>query len=151
MIGGFTLLTFDSLVSLHDTTYAISWEHVASGLSFSLPPAAFGIAIAAFGITGVGGDEIMYYNYWCLEKGYARFTGPFRDTPEWQRRAKGWISVMHLDALFSMVIYTLVTAAFYLLGAAILHQRSEVPEGYEMIETLSYIYTRSEEQTSELQ
>src|SRR3546814_15067440 len=85
----------------------------------------------------------MYYNYWCLEKGYARFTGPFRDTPEWQRRAKGWISVMHLDALFSMVIYTLVTAAFYLLGAAILHQRSEVPEGYEMIETLSYIYTET--------
>src|SRR3546814_17877647 len=85
----------------------------------------------------------MYYNYWCLEKGYARFTGPFRDTPEWQRRAKGWISVMHLDALFSMVIYTLVTAAFYLLGAAILHQRSEVTEGYEMIETLSYIYTET--------
>src|SRR3546814_9119016 len=93
MIGVFTLLTFASLFSLQYTTYALSWEHVASGLSFSLPPAAVGIAIAAFGITGVGGDEIMYYNYWCLEKGYARFTGPFRDTPEWQRRAKGWISV----------------------------------------------------------
>lgn len=143
MIGLFTLLTFVSLFSLQYTEYALSWDDLASGLSFSLPPAAVGVAIAAFGITGVGGDEIMYYNYWCLEKGYARFTGPFRDTPEWRRRAKGWISVMHLDALFSMLVYTLVTAAFYLLGAAILHHRGETPEGYEMIETLSYIYTET--------
>lgn len=143
MIGLFTLLTFASLFSLQYTEYALSWSDVASGLSFSLPPAAVGVAIAAFGITGVGGDEIMYYNYWCLEKGYARFTGPRRDTPGWQRRAKGWISVMYLDALFSMLIYTLVTAAFYLLGAAILNHRGAVPEGYEMIETLSYIYTET--------
>lgn len=143
MMGLFTLLTFASLFFLQCTGYALSWEDVASGLSFTLPPAAVGVAVAAFGLTGVAGDEIMYYNYWCLEKGYARFTGPFRDTPEWQRRAKGWISVMYWDALLSMVIYTLVTAAFYLLGAAILHQRGEVPEGYEMIEALSYIYTET--------
>lgn len=143
MIGLFTLLTFASLFSLQYTEYALSWQNVLSGLTFSLPPAAVGVAIAAFGITGVGGDEIMYYNYWCLEKGYARFTGPYRETPEWQQRAKGWISVMRLDALFSMGIYTLVTAAFYLLGAAILHHRGEVPEGYAMIETLSYIYTET--------
>jgi len=143
MIGLFTLLTFASLFSLQYTEYALNWNQIASGLTFSLPPAAVGVAIAAFGITGVGGDEIMYYNYWCLEKGYARFTGPYRDTPEWERRAKGWISVMHLDALFSMAVYTVVTAAFYLLGAAILHQRGNAPEGYQMIETLSYIYTET--------
>lgn len=143
MIGLFTLLTFASLFSLQYTGYALSWNEVASGLTFSLPPAAVGVAIAAFGITGVGGDEIMYYNYWCLEKGYARFTGPYREGPEWRRRAKGWIAVMYLDALFSMAVYTLVTAAFYLLGAAILHHRGSAPEGYEMIETLSYIYTET--------
>ena len=143
MIGLFTLLTFASLFSLQYTGYALSWNDISSGLSFNLPVAAVGVAIAAFGITGVGGDEIMYYNYWCIEKGYARFTGPYRDTPEWQRRAKGWISVMYLDALFSMVIYTLVTAAFYLLGAAILNRQGTVPEGYQMIETLSYIYTET--------
>lgn len=143
MIGLFTLLTLASLFSLQYTEYALSWDSVSRGLTFSLPPAAVGVAIAAFGITGVGGDEIMYYNYWCIEKGYARFTGPYRDTPEWHRRAKGWISVMYWDALFSMVIYTVVTAAFYLLGAAILNERGNVPEGYEMIETLSYIYTET--------
>jgi manganese transport protein len=41
----------------------------------------------------------------------------------------------------SMVVYTLVTAAFYLLGAAILYKRGEIPSGYGMIETLSKMYT----------
>ena len=26
-----------------------------------------------FGITGVGADEITFYTYWCVEKGYARW------------------------------------------------------------------------------
>ena len=43
-------------------------------------------AIGAFGITGVGGDEIMAYNYWLIEKGYAAYTGPRNDSPEWERQ-----------------------------------------------------------------
>src|SRR3546814_9173164 len=50
MIGVFTLLPFASLFSLQYTTSALSWQHVASGLSFSLPPAAVGMAIARFGL-----------------------------------------------------------------------------------------------------
>ncbi|MEK6479013.1 Nramp family divalent metal transporter [Catalinimonas sp. 4WD22] len=143
MIGLFTLLTFASLFFLQYTSFALSWDNLIEGLSFNLPPAAVGVAIAAFGITGVGGDEIMYYNYWCLEKGYARFTGPRDDSEDWLRRAKGWIRVMYMDALFSMLVYTIVTAAFYLLGAAVLHQSGLVPEGYEMVESLSRIYTET--------
>ena len=155
LIGLFTLLTFASLFFLQYTSYALSWDNVMEGLRFGLPVEAIGVAIAAFGITGVGGDEIMYYNYWCLEKGYARHTGPRfgghdsappDDQPEdegWLRRARGWINVMYWDALLSMVVYTVVTAAFYLLGAAVLHQRGEVPEGYAMIESLSRIYTET--------
>lgn len=143
MIGLFTLFTFASLFFLQYTSYAISLQDILSGLKLNLPSAAVGVAIAAFGITGVGGDEIMYYNYWCLEKGYARFTGPIQNNPQWLYRAKGWIQVMYWDALLSMVVYTLVTAAFYLLGAAVLHKRGHVPEGYAMVETLSYIYTET--------
>lgn len=143
MIGLFTLLTFASLFFLQYTTFALSWENLVEGLSFNLPPEAVGVAIAAFGITGVGGDEIMYYNYWCLEKGYARYVGPRDDSEGWLRRAKGWIQVMYLDALFSMLVYTIVTAVFYLLGAAVLHQSGLVPEGYEMVESLSRIYTET--------
>jgi Mn2+/Fe2+ NRAMP family transporter len=50
---------------------------------------------------------------------------------------------MYLDAVISMIIYTIVTAAFYLLGAAILHERGEIPAGYDLIIILSNIYTES--------
>ena len=144
MIGLFTLLTFASLFFLQYTDYALSWDNVMEGLQFQLPATAVGVALAAFGITGVGGDEIMYYNYWCIEKGYARFTGPCNTSDiHWLRRAKGWIRVMYWDAILSMIVYTIVTAVFYLLGAAILHQSGDIPEGYEMVEALSRIYTET--------
>ena len=142
-MGLFTLFTLLALVMVQKTGFAISWPDISEGLSFRLPKGSVGFALAAFGLTGVGGDEILSYNYWCIEKGYARFTGPAGDDPGWERRAAGWIRVMYLDAFLSLVVYTLVTAAFFLLGAAILYQRGEVPEGYRMIETISRIYTES--------
>lgn len=143
MILLFTATVLVSLVSLQFTPYAISWEQLSSGLTFSLPPTVVAVAIGAFGITGVGGDEIMFYNYWCIEKGYASYAGPNDNSPEWGAHAKGWIEVMYLDAVCSMVVYTIVTAAFYLLGAALLHAHGEIPEGYAMIETLSKIFTET--------
>lgn len=141
MIILFTGLILLSLLLLQRTDYAISSTELAAGLTFSLPPATVGVALAAFGITGVGGDEIMYYTYWCIEKGYAAYTGPFENTTAWAQRARGWIRVMTLDALCSMVVYTTVTAAFYLLGASLLHAGGSIPEGYAMVETLSRLFT----------
>ncbi|MFK5924909.1 MAG: Nramp family divalent metal transporter, partial [Verrucomicrobiota bacterium] len=59
----------------------------------------------------------------------------------WVKRAKGWIRIMYVDALLAMVAYTIVTIAFYLLGAAILHGQGLVPESSQIIETLSRMYT----------
>lgn len=145
MIGLFALFTVACLVAVQSTDFAIAPADIGSGLSFwnGIPLAAVGVAIAAFGITGVGGDEIMMYNYWLLEKGYAAKTGPREDTPEWTARAKGWIGVMYWDAFLSMIVYTLMTLAFYLLGAAILHSQGLVPQGFEMVRTLSRMYTDS--------
>lgn len=143
MIILFTAVILISLILLQDTQYAIQWHQIKEGLQFSLPVTMVAMAFGAFGITGVGGDEIMYYNYWCIEKGYAAYTGPNDGTPEWTVRAKGWFDVMYLDAVLSMVVYTIVTAAFYLLGAAVLHRGGVVPEGYEMIEVLSRIFTET--------
>ncbi len=143
MIMLFTVLTLASLFFLQYTNYALTWDNIGEGLQLRLPASTVAVAIAAFGITGVGGDEIMYYNYWCLEKGYAAYTGPRQDTAQWTARAKGWIRVMYMDALLAMVVYTIVTAAFYLLGAAVLHAGGVVPEGYQMVETLSRMYTET--------
>ena len=68
-------------------------------------------------------------------------------TPAWAHRARGWIRVMQLDAWFSMVVFTVATVAFYLLGAAVLHPQGLDPKGPEMIPTLSRMYLQPLEGT----
>ena len=139
----FTMFTVVAVFMLQKTEFAINGNQLLTGLSFKLPKASVGLAIAAFGLTGVGGDEIVAYNYWCIEKGYARFTGPYQEGNEWKERAKGWIKVMNFDAILSMIVYTIVTAAFYMLGAAVLYKQGQIPAGFKMVETLSLMYTEA--------
>jgi Mn2+/Fe2+ NRAMP family transporter len=143
MVASFTVLTLIALVAVQFTEFAFSWSDVTAAQGLRFDPAIAAIAVGAFGITGVGSDEIIAYNYWCLEKGYASRAGDQDGSEAWKRRAKGWISVMHLDATLAMVIYTLVTAAFYLLGASILHGTGPIPDGTAVIERLASIYTES--------
>lgn len=115
------------------------------GLSFGIPEATGGMnplitALAAFGIIGVGATELIAYPYWCLEKGYARFTGPHSADASWAFRAKGWMRVMKIDAFASMCIYTFATLAFYLMGVAVLHKEGLDPDGMRMVSTLAEAY-----------
>ena len=139
----FTVMTILCLFFLEKTQYSISMDDIWSGLQFGLSGSMVAVAIGAFGITGVASDEIIAYTYWCREKGYAAYTGPNDGSSEWAGRANGWIKVMYLDALVAMIIYTSVTAAFYLLGAAILHKSGNIPQGLEMVESIATIYTES--------
>ena len=145
MIGIFTIFTFFSLIALQYTDYAIGNGEVLSGLQFKMPEGdgMTLLVIGAFGITGVGGDEIMAYNYWLIEKGYAANTGKNDGTEDWNRRAKGWIRVMYIDAIFAMVVYTIVTVAFFLLGCALLHGEGDFIRkgGEDFLRNLSDLYT----------
>jgi hypothetical protein len=47
---------------------------------------------------------------------------------------------MHLDAWVSMVVFTISTVAFYVMGAAVLHPQGLDPKGPMMIDTLSKMY-----------
>ena len=123
------------MIALQWTPYRVSSAQLLDGLTFQLP-ASFTVAFAAFGITGVGASELIYYPYWCLEKGYARHIGPRDDTPDWRRRMHGWLHVLHTDAALSMLIYTGATVAFYILGAAVLHGQGLEVTDRELIETL---------------
>lgn len=143
MIGVFTILTMTSLYFVQYTPFAFSFGDVLQGFQLRFSSEVIAVAIGAFGITGVASDEIIAYNYWCLEKGYASYTGPREDTEQWRTHARGWIQTMHVDAIFAMIIYTTVTVAFYLLGSSILHSRGEIPQGTEVIDTLALIYTQS--------
>ena len=115
----------------------------SSGFSFELPAAGLATAIAVFGITGVGATELVMYPYWCVEKGYASFAGERDGSAAWEARARGWIRVMHLDILCSLVIYTMATVAFYLLGAGVLNRMGLVPAERDTITVLSNIYTQT--------
>jgi manganese transport protein len=142
-VGLFTTLTVFAAAVLLRRPGAVSLDDLASGLSFTLPPAGLVTAIAVFGITGVGATELVMYPYWCVEKGYARFVGPYEPGAEWIARARGWIRVMHLDILCSLVIYTMATVAFYLLGAGVLHRMGVVPAARDTVAVLSQIYTQT--------
>jgi manganese transport protein len=141
-VGLFTLITLLAAVLLMASP-SFHVADLAKGLTFEVPAAGLSIAIAVFGITGVGATELYIYTYWCVEKGYARYTGPYEDADAWRRRARGWAHVMNVDVVFSMVIYTIATVAFYLLGAGILNAMGQVPNGTEMIPVLSKIYTET--------
>ncbi len=142
-VGIFTLITLLSAIVLTRMPEFFSWGDVWQGFEFKLPSAGLATALAVFGITGVGATELYMYTYWCVEKGYARYTGPHENSEAWRRRARGWIRVMNVDVICSMIIYTVATVAFYLLGAGILHGMGIVPKGSEMIVTLSNIYTQT--------
>jgi len=142
-VGVFTLITFLAALLLMRHPQDFSWGQILDGLKFQLPKGGLASAVAVFGITGVGASELFMYPYWCVEKGYARFAGKRSPDPAWKSRAMGWIKVMHVDILASMVIYTVATVAFYLLGAGILHSRGLVPNATEMIPRLSHMYTET--------
>lgn len=139
----FVIVTCGIAFGLPFTEIGYGLGELGSGLQLALPAGAVGASIAMFGLTGVTSDEITAYTYWCIEKGYARWVGPNDGSPEWKARARGWISVMHKDALVSWGVYTVGTVAFYIMGAAVLHPEGLVPEGNEMLTTLSATFTNT--------
>jgi len=110
--AAFTFITIGNVVSLQYTEqWSLSLSQFVDGLSFKLPESVPGeknplhMALATFGIIGVGATELITYPYWCLEKGYAKWTGPRSEDAAWASRAKGWMRVMLYDAFLSMVVF----------------------------------------------
>ena len=142
MVVAFTIATIVAVGSLQWSPYAITGAQIAEGFTFSMPD-NFMTAFGAFGIIGVGASELIYYPYWCLEKGYAVNVGVNDGSPGWFERAKGWMRVMRVDAWISMVIYTTATVAFYLLGAAVLYAKGLKVTDKGLIDTLAHMYRES--------
>jgi len=146
LVVTFTFLTIGNVVSLQMTEqWHIPLSDFLYGLSFHAPQVGGGkspwlTALATFGIIGVGASELIAYPYWCLEKGYARFTGRRTQEDAWAHRARGWMKVMRYDAFASMVIYTIATLAFFLMGVAVLHNDGLDPDGMRMVSTLIEAY-----------
>lgn len=142
MVVAFTFSVVIAVVALQWTDYAVTGADVARGLSFRLPE-NFTTALVVLGLIGVGASEMVYYPYWCLEKGYADHTGRPDGSDGWAFRVRGWMRVLRFDAWFSMVIYTAATVAFYLLGAAVLHARQLKVTNDKLIDTLAQMFLQS--------
>lgn len=142
MVATFSVVTIICAVSLPWTPNPPTYADFLEGMKFDLPEGGLAIAFGVFGLVGVGASELIYYPYWLIEKGYARFSGRSDGSPEWARRARGWIRVMYLDIILAMFVYTFATVAFFLLGVATLHHSGLIPEGFEMVRTLSNMYTQ---------
>lgn len=142
-VGLFTMLTFLCALIMMRQPGSFSMKDLVEGFAFHLPKDGLVTAIAVFGITGVGASELFMYPYWCVEKGYARFAGRRDGTAAWEARARGWIRVMNVDIIASMVVYCVATLAFYMLGAGVLHRAGLVPKGMDMIPVLSNMYTQT--------
>lgn len=143
LVASFTFITLGNVIALQFAPeWRMTWADLEEGFAGRLPTGtALTTALATFGIIGVGSNELIAYPYWCLEKGYARFTGPRTASDAWARRATGWMRVMWIDALLCMVIYTIATVAFYILGAAVLRRLPESdPQGMRMIVVLTQAY-----------
>lgn len=144
LVSIFTLVTVACTALVHWTGYGFSWADVTSGLVLDVPDELSTMlvltALAMYAGTGVSYGEMWNYTYWCVEKGYASNVGVPRPGVEWRRRAKGWIRVMYTDVGLTMVVYSVSTVCFYLLGAAILHVQQLNPDGRETLSVLSSIY-----------
>lgn len=143
LVAVFIVATGLALVSLQGTPFRITGANIAEGFQFRLPD-NFASVFATFGLIGVGAAELIYYPYWCLEKGYARRVGPrTAGDAVWLARARGWLRVMRVDAWCSMAVYTSTTAGFFLLGAAVLHAKGLQVSNAAMIPTLAQMYVET--------
>lgn len=148
LVGLFTLVTIVNVFGLQTVdaaaTWRITWADIQEGLRFGVGGAEWmeglAVALATFGIIGVGAAELIAYPYWCMEQGYAKFTGPRDESEAWGQRARGWMKVMQVDAWASAAVYTFATIAFYLLGAAILGRADLQPEDSDMVRSLGVMY-----------
>jgi Mn2+/Fe2+ NRAMP family transporter len=143
LVAGFSISVGIGLLLIQGTEYPISGGDVASGLTLSLGPepraGAFAV-LSLMGALGVAANELFMYPYWILEKGYATKLGDPRDAG-WTGRARYWINTIRLDAGLATIIATVVTAAFYLLGAAVLFRQHVMPKGLGVVEQISSVYT----------
>ncbi|GIT28434.1 MAG: hypothetical protein Ct9H300mP1_04800 [Planctomycetaceae bacterium] len=138
LVCGFSLSVVIALLLLilkPNPEYPLSMADVAKGMTFSLGDplersAVLFAVISLLGALGTTANEMFMYPYWILEKGYAQNLGS-ADDEGWVDRAKGWIKVLQVDAGVATLLATVITAAYFLVGCAILHKRGEGPHRNE--------------------
>jgi manganese transport protein len=143
LVLGFTAITLTCAILMQFTEFRLDGSDIALGLSFNFPVEYLVMALAVYGYTGVNSGETAAYTYWCIEKGYPAHIGARTDDEQWLARARGWIKVLHLDVWLTLVILTFATVPFFILGAGVLHELGQQPDGLETISVLANMFTKT--------
>jgi Mn2+/Fe2+ NRAMP family transporter len=146
LVGCFSLAIIICFFLMQGTEYHVTGHDFLSGLTFKIPPGGALIAMGLMGSVGVTAGELFMYPYWLKEKGYGRYVGPQAGTngEEWAGRLRGWMAVLKADALICTLIATIITIAYYLVSASILHYGlGKVPTGIPVVEGLASMFTES--------
>ena len=144
LVASFSFVVLVSAFLTQGTPYATNMAEIGSGFLFKIPEGGGAIALGLMGSTGATAFEMFFYPYWILEKGYSSFAGPrpeSGDREEWARRMRGWIEVMRADVLICTILATILTIAYYIMGASILHRLQVSPAGLDVVKDLSGIFT----------
>ena len=143
LVAAFSVIVIGSLLVLQATGYAITSAELVSGFGFSLPPEGAFVALAVMGSVGATGVELFMYPYWVREKGYPRFVGVDDGSDGWRQRYQGWMRVLAMDAGVCTAIALVITTAYYLLGASVLSRLNVIPQGPEVVDQVSLIFTET--------
>ena len=143
LVLGFSISVVGGVVLIQGTEFRVSMSQVMDGFSFSLDGdgAAFAV-ISLMGALGATANELFMYPYWILEKGYTTFTGA-PESEGWTERTRGWIRILQIDVGVATFLTTVITAAYFLMGAAVLHSQKIIPEGTGVVDELSRMFTDS--------
>jgi len=102
---------------------------------------------------GAGGfASQVWYTYWVLGAGYGAAAGREYGQPadvkslkvmsvESAMKIKGWCKVLYTDSTLAMIIGVVVTSAFFIAGAGVLHVAELAPAGPDVAITLSKVFS----------
>ena len=145
MVGIFSASVLIGLCLIQRTEFAITGEQIRSGLTFSLgtdTDAAAYAVVSLLGALGATANEIFMYPYWIREKGYGRHL-PDQGSPDWSEQTRGWIRVLQFDVAVCTLLATIITGAYFMMGAAVFHDHGDAPQGDGVVARLSALYTES--------
>lgn len=146
LVLAFTAATLVCSIAMQFTEFRASPADILGGLKpdFAVFIAFAALALAAYGYTGTTSGDITAYTYWSIEKGYPSFVRSNSADPDWERRTRSWMKVVHTDVWLAIIIVTCATVPYYVLGAGVLNKMGVTPQGNEeTISALSNIFTQT--------
>ena len=143
LVLGFSISVVLGVLLIQGTEFRFTTDDIISGMTFSLGDNHSAAAIAVISLMGSLGataNELFMYPYWILEKGYTRFVGSPK-SDGWVERTQGWIRILQIDIGITTLLATVITAAYFLIGASVLHRQGIDPKGLDVVNELSRMFT----------